>query len=80
MSYQFNSKFKIEKFLSAGLRLYFQVFPTQKEILGFLNAALSGHLDEQYEPRLHFQIFLNSLKSWEIETFEVSLISCFFRF
>ena len=77
-SYQFDNRFKIGKFVSAGPRLYFPVFPTQKEILGFLNAALSGLLDEQYEPRLHFQIFLNSLKSWEIEIFVVSLIPCFF--
>ena len=60
------------------LRCVFKFFPIQKEILGYLNVALAGILnfsqflknmeagDFGYKPKLYLQVFLNSLKSWEI--------------
>ena len=65
-------------------------FLINKEILGFFNVALAGLPNHEkknkklgffeLEPRLHFQVFPNSLKSWEIGIFEALLFSYFIRF
>ena len=43
-------------FLSVGVRLYFQVFAINQEILGFLNVTLAG--------LLNFFQFMKKMKNW----------------
>ena len=54
----------------------FKFSPIPKAILGFLNAALVGRLNfSQFkEKKAVLPNVTNSLKSWEIGIFEVSLI------
>ena len=84
---QFIRRFKVGIFWVLVLGCTSKFFPINKEILGFLNIAPARLLIFsnswkrrkielfEYKPRLHFQIFPNSLKSWEIGIFEVPSIS-----
>ena len=72
---QFIHRFNVGIFLVLVLGCTSKFFPINKEILGFLNVALARLLifpnswkrwkikHFEYKPRLHFQIFPNSLKS-----------------
>ena len=88
---QFIHRFINWDFLIVGYRLYFQVFSnSQRDFRSFkccsswtsqffLIHEQDGRHLFLYKPSFHFHFFPNSLRSREIGTFEVPLISYFVR-